>query len=88
MTLLLSKFKGNGLYLLDEPEAAERNCKLGDSAGRLEVDMGPDIARLHGFLPNGGFGYRLELQPRSNVRVDFGFGRNSRGIYFNFTEAF
>jgi len=50
--------------------------------------LGPDIARLHGFLPNGGFGYRLELQPRSNVRVDFGFGRNSRGIYFNFTEAF
>jgi surface antigen Omp85-like protein len=50
--------------------------------------LGPDIARLHGFLPNGGFGYRLELQPRSNVRVDFGFGRNSRGIYFNFTEAY
>jgi hypothetical protein len=50
--------------------------------------LGPDIKRLRGFLPNGGFGYRLELQPRSNVRVDFGFGRNSTGIYFNFTEAF
>jgi hypothetical protein len=50
--------------------------------------LGPDIPRLRGFLPNGGFGYRLELQPRSNVRVDFGFGRNSNGIYFNFTEAF
>jgi hypothetical protein len=35
-----------------------------------------------------GLGYRFELQPRSNVRIDIGFGRNSSGIYFNFTEAF
>ena len=50
--------------------------------------LGPNLPRLRGFLPNAGFGYRLELQPRSNVRVDFGFGRNSNGIYFNFTEAY
>jgi hypothetical protein len=41
-----------------------------------------------GFLPNGGLGYRFELQPRSNVRVDFGVGKKSNGVYFNFTEAF
>jgi len=33
-------------------------------------------------------GYRFEIQPRSNVRVDFGFGERSSGVYFNFTEAF
>jgi len=50
--------------------------------------LGPDTPHLHGFLPNGGVGYRFEIQPRSNVRVDFGFGERSSGVYFNFTEAF
>ncbi len=50
--------------------------------------LGADAGHLHGIIPNGGVGYRLELQPRSNVRVDIGFGRNSNGVYFNFTEAF
>ena len=50
--------------------------------------LGADLQNLHGIIPNGGLGYRFELQPRSNVRVDVGFGRNSSGVYFNFTEAF
>ncbi len=40
------------------------------------------------WLPNFGFGYRLEVQPRMNLRIDFGFGRESTGVYFDFTEAF
>jgi len=39
-------------------------------------------------LPNFGVGYRLELQPRMNLRVDIGFGRETMGIYVNFNEAF
>jgi len=39
-------------------------------------------------LPNFGLGYRLELQPRMNMRIDMGFGRETMGIYFNFNEAF
>lgn len=39
-------------------------------------------------MPVAGFGYRFELQPRANVRVDFGFGQKTNGIYFNFQEAF
>jgi hypothetical protein len=39
-------------------------------------------------LPNFGIGYRLELQPRMNLRVDMGFGRETMGIYVNFNEAF
>lgn len=40
------------------------------------------------WLPNFGFGYRLEMQPRMNLRIDIGIGRETAGFYFNFTEAF
>lgn len=39
-------------------------------------------------LPNFGVGYRFEMQPRMNMRIDMGFGRETMGIYFNFNEAF
>ncbi len=47
-----------------------------------------DVAHLTRWVPNGGVGYRIELQPRMNVCVDFGIGRDSQGVYFNFNEAF
>ncbi len=40
------------------------------------------------WLPNGGIGYRLEVQPRMMARLDLGIGRNSTGFYFNFYQAF
>ena len=40
------------------------------------------------WMPNFGAGYRFEVQPRMNVRFDFGVGRDNFGFYFNFTEAF
>lgn len=40
------------------------------------------------FLPNCGIGYRLEVQPRMCLRLDFGIGRESTGFYFNFNQAF
>ena len=40
------------------------------------------------WLPNLGVGYRFELQPRLNLRLDFGIGRETTGFYFNMTEAF
>ena len=40
------------------------------------------------WLPNFGVGYRLELQPRMNLRLDVGIGQESSGIYFNFNESF
>jgi outer membrane protein assembly factor BamA len=39
-------------------------------------------------LPNYGIGYRLELQTRMNLRLDFGFGKDAFGVYFGFQEAF
>jgi outer membrane protein assembly factor BamA len=40
------------------------------------------------WLPNVGVGYRLEVQPRLNMRLDFGIGRETTGFYFNIVEAF
>ncbi|MDF1573046.1 MAG: BamA/TamA family outer membrane protein [Bacteroidales bacterium] len=40
------------------------------------------------WLPNAGFGYRFEVQPRMNVRAEIGFGKESTGFYFSFNEAF
>lgn len=40
------------------------------------------------WLPNFGIGYRLEVQPRMNVRFDIGFGKETMGVYFNFNETF
>lgn len=47
-----------------------------------------EVYEIDNFLYNFGVGYRLEVQPRMNVRFDFGFGRDNTGLYFNFTEAF
>ena len=44
-----------------------------------------DIKKL---LPNMGLGYRYELQPRMNLRIDFGFGTETAGVYLGFNEAF
>jgi len=43
---------------------------------------------LENTLPVIGLGYRFALQPRINLRVDAGVGRNSHGFYINITEAF
>ena len=40
------------------------------------------------WIPSMGFGYRLQVQPRMNVRFDFGIGRETSGIYFSLNEAF
>ncbi|RKD91443.1 BamA/TamA family outer membrane protein [Mangrovibacterium diazotrophicum] len=50
--------------------------------------IGDNVADLTKWVPNGGVGYRFELQPRMNVCIDFGMGKDSQGVYFNFNEAF
>lgn len=39
-------------------------------------------------LPNYGFGVRFEMKKDTNIRMDFGFGKNAFGVVFNFAEAF
>ncbi len=40
------------------------------------------------WLPNFGLGYRFEIQSRMFVRLDFGIGRETSAVYFNFNQAF
>jgi len=47
-----------------------------------------DPSGFSNWLPNFGFGYRFEVQPRMNLRIDIGIGRETSGFYFNFNEAF
>lgn len=39
-------------------------------------------------LPNYGFGLRWELKKRVNIRIDYGFGKNTSGFLLNINEAF
>ncbi|WP_418983843.1 BamA/TamA family outer membrane protein [Alistipes sp.] len=39
-------------------------------------------------LPNYGVGFRWELKKRVNVRIDYGFGKNTSGFLLNVNEAF
>jgi hypothetical protein len=47
-----------------------------------------DTLDLENTLPVIGAGYRFALQPRINLRIDVGVGRDSFGFYINVTEAF
>ena len=50
--------------------------------------IGATPSEFNHWIPNAGLGYRFEVQPRMNVRAEIGFGKNSRGFYISFTEAF
>ena len=50
--------------------------------------LGEKMDEYEGFLANLGVGYRFEVQPRMNLRIDFGWGVETFGFYFNFNEAF
>lgn len=50
--------------------------------------IGHDAGDFGNWLPVVGIGYRLQVQPRMNLRIDYGFGMESSGFYFNFNEAF
>jgi hypothetical protein len=50
--------------------------------------IGEDPGDLEYWLPNAGMGYRFEVQPRMNLRIDVGFGLDAVGFYIDFNEAF
>lgn len=39
-------------------------------------------------LPTVGMGYRFQVKPRVNLRLDMGFGDGESGFYFNVNESF
>lgn len=44
--------------------------------------------RFRRILPNGGIGYRWEFKQRTNVRLDFGLGKDENSFIFSINEAF
>lgn len=43
---------------------------------------------LKHILPNYGLGLRIEFKHNVNLRVDYGFGKDTAGFVFQFAEAF
>jgi outer membrane protein assembly factor BamA len=46
------------------------------------------ISSIHSGIFSTGLGYRFQIQPQSNIRLDVGFGTEYVGIYLGFFEAF
>lgn len=61
-------------------------CTLWGGAGNVF----PELSRFdwNETLPNYGIGFRWELKKRVNVRIDYGFGKNTSGFMLNINEAF
>jgi len=82
-----------GVYFLSEWRHTFLNekgklSKHGMTAWLGSGSIADNPSEIMEWIPNLGVGYRFEVQPRMNVRIDFGVGKNSSGLYFNFTEAF
>lgn len=56
--------------------------------GAATVFSSIDQLKWKKVLPNTGIGYRWEFKRNTNVRLDFGVGKNSTGFVFNINEAF
>lgn len=50
--------------------------------------VGSSMNKMKHWLPNAGVGLRAELQPRMNIRADYGWAKGENGIYFTFSEVF
>jgi len=56
--------------------------------GGIGSVAGDETSLYEDLLYSYGLGYRYELQPRMNVRIDFGFSADDSGFFLTFTEAF
>jgi outer membrane protein assembly factor BamA len=72
------------MFLKRNDELSKHGVVLFTGVGSI----GEGVSHFNGWLPCFGIGYRLEVQPRMNLRIDFGFGLESSGFYFNFNEAY
>ncbi len=88
------KYRDNsGIYFISEWRTMFLNtlCDPGKHGMALWIGSGSvatSASEIQEWIPNLGIGYRWEVQPRMNLRIDFGMGTESSGLYFGFTEAF
>lgn len=57
-------------------------------AGGGTVFPSLDKFKLKNILPNYGLGLRVEFKHNVNLRIDYGFGKETAGFVFQFAEAF
>ncbi|HEY3592067.1 MAG TPA: BamA/TamA family outer membrane protein [Buttiauxella sp.] len=57
-------------------------------AGAGALGESPQDLADHPLLPTIGAGYRFEVKPDMNLRLDLGVGKESAGFYFQIAEAF
>ena len=72
------------MFYKSSGEVSPHGAMIWTGAGAI----GTTAKDFQNWLPNFGIGYRLTVQPRMNLRLDYGFGRETSGFYFNFNEAF
>ena len=72
------------MFLKKNGDVSPHGLVLWTGAG----SVGTTAQNFKNWLPCFGLGYRLTVQPRMNLRIDYGFGTESQGFYFNFNEAF
>jgi outer membrane protein assembly factor BamA len=82
MIIALAEYRH--MFLKRSGEMSPHGIVLWAGAGSL----GDNVTEFSNWLPNFGIGYRLQVQPRMNLRIDIGFGTESQGFYFNFNEAY
>jgi outer membrane protein assembly factor BamA len=82
MIIALAEYRH--MFLKKNGEMSPHGIVLWAGAGTL----GDSVSDFKNWLPNFGVGYRLQVQPRMNLRIDIGFGTDSQGFYFNFNEAY
>lgn len=56
--------------------------------GAGALGSSPGDLTSHPLLPTVGAGYRFQVKPDMNIRLDLGVGRSSAGFYFQVAEAF
>lgn len=64
------------------------NSRFGYVAWLGGGSVAPTYNKMTNWLPNAGLGLRAELQPRMNIRIDYGIARGEKGIYITFSEVF
>ncbi|WP_033197608.1 BamA/TamA family outer membrane protein [Moritella dasanensis] len=76
-------------FLRDNGNLSAHGMTVWAGIGSVAGDTDADNSHLYeDLLYSYGFGYRYELQPRMNVRIDFGFSADDSGFFLTFTEAF
>ena len=83
-SMLIALAEYRHMFLKANGEMSPHGVVFWGGAGTL----GDSVADFSNWLPNVGVGYRFQVQPRMNLRIDIGIGTESQGFYFNFNEAF